>query len=64
MNIEGWWWKSPIRQVLKLNKLKEKCGGSIIETDQREDLCQIILVAARRAGLKTEEDMTEEGREW
>lgn len=50
--------------VLKLNELNQKCEGSIIETDQREDICQIILVAARRAGLETEEDITEEWREW
>ena len=52
------------KAVLDLNRLNEKCGGSLIETDQREYLCQLLLVAARRAGLKTRDDITEAWREW
>lgn len=52
------------RAVLALNALNESCGGPLIETDQREALCQLILVAATRAGLDTDEDITEEWREW
>ena len=50
--------------VVNLNLLNEKCDGSLIETDQREDLCQLILVAATQAGLETEDDITEQWREW
>lgn len=50
--------------VLGLNALNEGCDGSLIETDQREELCQLILVAAVQAGLDTDEDITEEWREW
>ncbi len=50
--------------VLDLNGLNEESGGGLIETDQREGLCQLILVAALHAGLKTDEDVTEEWREW
>jgi hypothetical protein len=50
--------------VLDLNALNEQCEGSLIETEQREDLCQLILSGATRAGLDTDEDVTEEWREW
>jgi hypothetical protein len=51
--------------VVKLNKLNEKCNGMLIETDQREDLCELILSAAKQAGLKSDAgDITEEWREW
>jgi hypothetical protein len=50
--------------VVRLNDLNDRCGGALIETDQREDLCQIILVAARGAGLTTLADVTEAWREW
>jgi tetratricopeptide (TPR) repeat protein len=50
--------------VIRLNELNDRCGFALIETDQREDLCEIILVAARDAGLATSDDVTEEWREW
>lgn len=50
--------------VLELNALNERCGHSLIETDQREYLCELILVTAKGAGLDTDEDITEEWREW
>ncbi|KAF1066784.1 MULTISPECIES: hypothetical protein [unclassified Variovorax] len=53
------------RVVLQLNRLNEDSEGSLIETDQREDLCELIIAAASHAGLETEgEDITEEWREW
>ncbi len=52
------------RAVLRLNKLNASCGGALIETDQREDLCQLIFVAACAAGLTVTEDITEQWREW
>lgn len=56
--------KSIERTVLRLNDLNSRCGGCLIETGQREDLCEIILVAARQAGSGTDEDLTEAWREW
>jgi hypothetical protein len=50
--------------VLDLNDLNDECDGALIETDQREDLCQLFLVAARQAGLDTDQDITEEWRDW
>lgn len=50
--------------VLKINELNANCGHGLIETDQREDLCEIILVAAQQNGLTTTDDVTEEWREW
>jgi hypothetical protein len=50
--------------VVELNVLNENCDGNLIETDQREDLCALILGAAQQAGLDTEEDITEMWREW
>jgi hypothetical protein len=50
--------------VLALNALNESCGHKLIETDQREYLCELILIAAQRAGLKTDDDITEEWRDW
>ena len=50
--------------VLALNSLNRRCGGRLIETDQREDLCELILTAARQSGLTTTRDITEEWREW
>lgn len=51
--------------VLGLNDVNNACGGSLIETDQREQLCDLIIAAADEAGLvSTEDDITEEWREW
>jgi hypothetical protein len=52
------------KAVLALNALNEECEGSLIETDQREDLCQLVLMTATQAGLDTDEDISEEWREW
>ena len=52
------------KTVLALNELNDECGGSLIETGQREDLCDLIERAANQAGLATDEDITEQWREW
>lgn len=52
------------RVVLELNDLNEQCGHSLIETDQREDICELIIDAASLAGLDGNDDITEEWREW
>jgi hypothetical protein len=50
--------------VEQLNRLNDSCNGCLIETDQREDLCELLLVAAKNAGLATDNDVTEQWREW
>jgi hypothetical protein len=51
--------------VLDLNALNERCGGSLIETDQREMLCELIIATvARRGFISPEEDVTFAWREW
>ena len=51
--------------ILELNSLNKKCEHELIETNQREDLCQFIEDASIIAGLtKSENDITEEWREW
>lgn len=49
--------------VLKLNELNIE-HNHFIETMEREDLYEFIDTAARIAGLESEEDITEEWREW
>src|SRR5689334_15534268 len=39
------------KAVLALNKLNEECDGSLIETDQREEICSLMIIAAKNAGL-------------
>lgn len=51
--------------VLELNTLNDNCDGNLIEADQREVLCELIITAAQEAGLETDVyDITEEWREW
>ncbi|MEC0902544.1 MULTISPECIES: hypothetical protein [Bacillus] len=49
--------------VIKLNELNIE-HDHFIETMEREDLYDFIDTAARIAGLESEEDITEEWREW
>lgn len=51
--------------VLKLNDLNEKCDFSLIETNEREQIAEIIILAGHEKGYNTvDEDITEEWREW
>lgn len=51
--------------VLALNKLNDKTDYCLIETDAREEICQIIQDSAVECGLSSPvEDVTEEWREW
>ncbi len=53
------------KTVLDLNDLNEKCNACLIETDQREDICEIIIMAGHLKGYnEMNEDITEEWREW
>ncbi|MGG0454505.1 hypothetical protein ABEY82_29835 [Priestia megaterium] len=49
--------------VIGLNELNEQFDY-FIETLEREELCEFIIKAANAASLETEEDITEEWREW
>ena len=51
--------------IMSLNDLNLICNESLIETDQREGICNLINSAARLAGLSSDyDDITEEWREW
>lgn len=49
--------------VISLNELNENYDY-FIETIEREELYEFIIEAARVAGFESEEDITEEWREW
>ena len=49
--------------VLSLNELNDRYDY-FIETMEREELCEFIAETASIAGLDSEEDITEEWREW
>ncbi len=49
--------------VISLNELNENYD-CFIETMEREELYEFITEAARIAGFESEEDITEEWREW
>ncbi len=51
--------------VLALNELNETTGGEMIETGEREAICEVIQEAAKLCGLRNiPEDVTEAWREW
>ena len=56
--------KAVRKVVLLLNELNERCGYSLIETPQRDQLTSLICDAAARAGVDTTEDVTQEWRDW
>lgn len=51
--------------VMRLNKLNGKTQETLIETGEREQIAEIIILASNRKGYnKMDEDITEEWREW
>lgn len=51
--------------ILKLNALNEKCDSTLIETDEREKIAEIIILAGHKMGYnEVDEDITEKWREW
>lgn len=50
--------------VKKLNKLNDKLDGALIENVQQDDLISFINEAVNAAGYETDDDLTEEWREW
>lgn len=53
------------RAVRALNALNARCRYNLIETDQRDGLCELIRAALAEIGaLRGEDDPTEPWREW
>lgn len=53
------------KTILALNALNDSCEGELIETDQRELICELIIELTARGGFNPErEDITLEWREW
>jgi len=51
--------------VIALNKLNEKVDYELIETDQREDIVELIVIGGNLKGYNDRnEDVTEDWREW
>ena len=51
--------------ILALNDLNEKTDYALIETGEREAICELIQESAIACGLNNyEDDITEEWREW
>lgn len=51
--------------VLKLNALNERCDHSLIETNEREQIAEIIILASHKMKYNSlNEDITEKWREW
>ncbi|WP_426473866.1 hypothetical protein [Chryseobacterium balustinum] len=53
------------KTVEKLNKLNERCNFELIETSEREQIAEIIILGSSKKGYnRPEEDITEKWREW
>ena len=51
--------------VIRLNALNDKADCELIETDQREQICEFIIQAGFLKGFnRSDEDITEDWREW
>jgi hypothetical protein len=51
--------------VTRLNDLNERCNNTLIETDQREDICAFIIRVGYLRGVNAEgEDVMEAWRDW
>ncbi|MEO0536566.1 MAG: hypothetical protein AAF215_22145 [Cyanobacteria bacterium P01_A01_bin.123] len=51
--------------VMQLNTLNKKCGGELIETGERELICEFIIRASVLCGFNDKgADITEVWREW
>lgn len=51
--------------ILELNTLNDKSDGSLIETNEREQIAEIIILASYKMKYNSmDEDITEEWREW
>jgi len=51
--------------ILNLNLLNDRCDGTLIETNEREQIAEIIILASHQMGYSSiDDDITEEWREW
>lgn len=50
--------------VLTLNALNESCDDYLIETGQREDICEFIQKVTSAANIEFDGDVTQEWRVW
>ena len=51
--------------VLALNKLNEKTDYAMLETEERDNICELIQTSAIECGLQDPtDDITEQWREW
>lgn len=50
--------------VLSLNTLNAQCNECLIETDQREEICEFIFKSITNANIELDGDITEQWREW
>ena len=48
----------------RVRSLNARCNGHLIETDQRENLCDLINRGAGAAGVGAGADLTAAWREW
>lgn len=59
------WLSSKVEHMVKqLNDLNAKHEQQLIETDQRNDLCELVRLVIEDAGHECNVDITEEWREW
>lgn len=57
--------KDQVRElVIALNELNEECHECLIETDQREEICEFIQKVMLTAQVEFDGDITEQWREW
>lgn len=52
------------RYVESLNTLNKNCDLELIETDQRENIVEIIMSISSTKGYDNDSDVTEKFREW
>lgn len=53
------------KSVLALNDLNESCEHGLIETGQREDIAEIMILAGHLKGFNDrDDDITEDWRDW
>jgi len=50
--------------VISLNELNDECDQCLIETDQREEICEFIQKVVSTTHVELEGDVTEEWRDW
>ncbi|MXN91876.1 hypothetical protein GR160_11645 [Flavobacterium sp. Sd200] len=51
--------------IIQLNDLNQKCEGTLIETEQREEISTIIILAGHLKGYNSkDEDITYKMRKW